>query len=359
VDDLGLVLGANSLGFMLLSLPGGLLADRIRRGLLLVIALTVRASSVVALVLVSLSDFHLVPWLILMFVEGTGRALNWPAYQSMVADLLPDAFRQAGNALGAASLQATGVVGPMLGGVLVTFTGTTPTMLIDAGVFGLALVTLMRISQRPMTDGQCGSIRGVIVEPVRVLRHRPWLTASIISNGIQLTLVIPAVYLILPLVARRYGSGGYGMMLATQAAGSFIATFLAARWRPRRRGIVAYSALSSLGVLLSCVVVTDSVLVVFASLLLSGIGVTLYTTYWYTAIQDEVSAERMGGVIGLTSVFSLGPLGFASTGYLLSTVDLWVVSLLADLALCVAIVLPLTMPGGTELRTEQAVPPPE
>jgi MFS family permease len=349
ISSLGLVLGANGLGFIALSLPAGLLSDRFPRRVLLVAALVLRCACVFLLVLFSALGDALLPWLVLMSLEGAGRALNWPAYQALIADLLPVDLRRAGNSLGAASLQATGVVGPMLGGVAVALAGPLPTLLADGMLFLAAALPLLLLPAGE-GHGQGRSAAEDVTEAVAVVRRRRWLSASIFSNGLQLTLVTPAVYLILPLVARRSGPSTYGLMLATQAAGAVVATVVAARWEPRRRGLVAYGGLSALACPLVASAVTDSVLPLFVSLFLCGIGLTFYTTYWFTAIQDGVPARLIGRVIGLTSVTSLTPLGYVLIGILLSRVDIWVVSTLAGVALAVSIAGPLSVRGGMELR---------
>jgi MFS family permease len=349
ISTLGLVLGSNALGFILLSLPAGLLSDRYQRQRLLIVALVLRCVSVLLLALTATVDDAVPYWLVLTFVEGAGRALNWPAYQALVADLLPSDLRRAGNSLGAASLQATGVVGPTLGGVLVTLAGARPTLVADGVLFAVASVPLLLL---PARDGHGGGQSSAedVAEVITVVRRRRWLSASIFSNGLQLTLVIPAVYLIVPLVAARSGPSTYGLLLATQSAGAVVATVIASRWEPRRRGLASYCALSALALPLLSGAVTDAVFPLYVSLFLCGIGVTLYTTYWFTAIQDGVPPRVLGRVIGLTSVTSLTPVGYALIGILLDRTEIWVVSILAGVGLAISIAVPLSVRGGMEMR---------
>src|SRR5262249_43129037 len=128
-----LVQAATTLPVFLLALPAGALADVIGRRRLLLVAQGWMLAAAAALAAVTAAGV-VTPWLLLAltFALGLGFALNAPAWQAVVPELVPRGEVPAAIALNGVSMNASRAVGPALGGVLVAAAGPGAAVLLNA-----------------------------------------------------------------------------------------------------------------------------------------------------------------------------------------------------------------------------------
>jgi MFS family permease len=185
---LGTVLACYGLPRTVLIPVGGLLADKIGARTIMLAADAARCGLVVALVV--LAAGHVASLALLGPVAallGAGEGLFIPASFSVMPSLLEPEQLAAGNAINSAAVQAGGVAGPVLGGLLVAAAGPTPAFAVDAASFAVSALSLA------------------------LVRLRPSPTAA------------PA------LAHARFGAGGYGALIACLGTGAVIGTLAAAR----------------------------------------------------------------------------------------------------------------------------------
>jgi MFS family permease len=137
-----LVETAGSLPVVLLALPAGAFADLIdRRRLLLITQLWM----LIAAALMAAFTFGGImrPWLLLLmtFALGLGSAMNSPAWQAIVPELVPRSELPAAVTLSSVAFNLSRAVGPAIGGFLVAATGSGAVFLLNAASFvGVILV---------------------------------------------------------------------------------------------------------------------------------------------------------------------------------------------------------------------------
>src|SRR5947199_4284499 len=137
-----LLLTAESLPFFLLALPAGALADIVDRRRLLVFSQLAMAVVVGTLAIVTLTGL-VTPWVLLglAFALGTANAVNDPAWQAVVPDLLPKEELAAEVTLSGVGINVARTLGPALGGFVVATAGPGIVFLLDAlsflGVVGV------------------------------------------------------------------------------------------------------------------------------------------------------------------------------------------------------------------------------
>ena len=120
--DLGLVGLAQFLPFFALVLPGGQLADRVDRRLVIVTAYIIEAICAVVLLAFTLSGSSDVKWVFFaMALFGAGRALWMPSGQAMTVNLVPAEVFPAAVAFNSSLFEAAVIVGPAVGGLLYAF----------------------------------------------------------------------------------------------------------------------------------------------------------------------------------------------------------------------------------------------
>ena len=137
-----LVQVAGTLPMMLLALPGGVLADSFDRRWLLI---TVQAYLfVVAILLAVLTAAGLMPPALLLaftFALGVGAAVQIPAWQAMMPELVPRTQLRAAAGLDLVSVNLAYAVGPVLAGLAIVYLGGVPV----AFAFKAAAVVLFAV----------------------------------------------------------------------------------------------------------------------------------------------------------------------------------------------------------------------
>jgi MFS family permease/quinol monooxygenase YgiN len=224
-----LVQAVTSLPMFLLSLPAGALADVVDRRRLLLVTQAWMLVCATALGLLTVAGI-VTPVLLLLFtfLLGLGSALNGPAWQSIVPELIP---RE--DLPGAVTLQSVGfniarAVGPAIGGLLVAAAGAEATFLLNAASFVGVLVVLVRWKRRPMESVLPGErFFGAMRTGLRYVRHAPEVRAVIV-RGATFVFCASSLWALLPVVARvelKQGPGGYGLLLACLGAGAVAGAF--------------------------------------------------------------------------------------------------------------------------------------
>ena len=226
---------ASTLPVFILGLPAGALADLVdRRKLLLVTQawMLFVAAALALLTFQQLTD----PWLLLLltFALGAGSAINSPAWQSAVIQLVPRADLPATVALTGMGLNLARALGPVLGGVVVALAGTPAVFCLNAISFLIFMAALHRWRRIPEP-------RAALTEPVlkaihagvRYVSHTPELRAVLVRTSS----VVPfasALWALLPTLARRemaLDARGYGILLGSVGAGAVCGGLLLPRLR--------------------------------------------------------------------------------------------------------------------------------
>ena len=219
-----LVQAASIFPMFLLSLPAGALADIIDRRRLL---LATQAWMMVAAGLLAALTFlgGASPWVLLSFtfLLGLGAAMNAPAWQAIVPELVPRRELAQAISLNSAGFNLARAIGPALGGAIVAAAGAGATFVLNAVSFLGVLIVLYRW-QRPVTDTALPAERMVaaIHTGLRYVRHSRGLQAVLWRTGIFI-LFTSSLWALLPLVV-RYEMGGssadYGILLGCFGAGA-------------------------------------------------------------------------------------------------------------------------------------------
>jgi MFS family permease len=145
----GLVTFAGMSPFIFAGPVAGAIADRFDRRTLSLYASFVAFAGTLGLAAVTLTDVVAV-WHVVVFalLEGTARAAHAPAAQAMIPNIVPREHLLNGVALQNISNHGTRLIGPLLGGVLLTAVGAGAVFLLSAGLFASGAVALWRIQYR-------------------------------------------------------------------------------------------------------------------------------------------------------------------------------------------------------------------
>ncbi|WP_104992480.1 MFS transporter [Deinococcus sp. NW-56] len=232
---LGLVEAIPALG---LALIGGHYADRLDRRSILLVTRLVFAACTLGLALASRgADGDTVTLLYgLVFVAGVARGFGDPASSAFETRIVPaSAFVNASAWLGSVG-QATGIIGPALGGLLLATWSASGTYALIAGLTLTAWAALWRIAPKsqpapPERENMAESIRGGL----RFVRRDPVILGSMALD--LFAVLFGGVVALLPVFASDIlgvGPRGLGLMLAAPAVGALLVMLWATRHPPLR-----------------------------------------------------------------------------------------------------------------------------
>jgi len=219
-----LVQAASIFPMSLLALPAGALADIIdRRWLLLVTQawMMVAAGLLAALTFLKATT----PWALLgfTFLLGLGAAMNAPAWQAIVPELVPRSELPQAISLNSAGFNVSRALGPALGGAIVAAAGAGATFALNAISF-LAVIGVLYWWPRPPDNTALPAERMVaaIYTGLRYVRHSMGLRAIFWRTGIFMFFT-SSLWALLPLVVRQEMGGSpadYGILLGCFGAGA-------------------------------------------------------------------------------------------------------------------------------------------
>ena len=217
----GLLQAAQTLPFLLLSLPAGVLADRTSRRRLMLGAEVLRGAALLVILLLLLGGALTLPWLaVLGFLGAAGTVAYSVAAPALVPSLVPAGRLAMANRWLELTRSTAFAAGPALGGAVVGWAGAAP-----AYALATALSLLAALLLRSLPDGT-GHGRGQrkrrhpLAElregAVFVLSHsllRPVLVTATLFNTAWF--LLQAVYVVYAVERLGLGAGGVGLTLAS------------------------------------------------------------------------------------------------------------------------------------------------
>jgi MFS family permease len=273
----GLVVSIGSMPILLLSLPAGLLADRVPKLRLVTIMQTVMLLEATALWLLSWTHHITIGWLlVLAAVNGIASAFEIPARQAMIVELVGREDLHDAIALNSSGFNLARVIGPAAGAAVIATAGMSWCFALNAASYlavlaGLALIRMPPELVRPLYRAP-SAIAGML-DGLRYMRETREINALMQVVTVFSVFGIPFIVL-MPVVARdllHTGAAGYGVLLACVGVGGLSgALFLAAVGRRLRRGRLLQASCYAYASLLVLFALSRSVLL--ACILLFGVG---------------------------------------------------------------------------------------
>jgi len=312
-----LVQAATSLPMFLLSLPAGAVADVLdRRRLLLVtqIWMTVAAFGLWAFTAAGATT----PWVLLgfTFLLGLGAALNGPAWQASIPEMVPREDLPAAVTLGSIGFNIARAAGPALAGLVVAASGPSLTFLVNAISF-LGVVVVLFFWRRPREEAMLPAERiwGAMTTGLRYVRHAPEVTAPII-RGTTFVLCGASLWALLPLIAKRElhaGAEGYGLLLGALGVGAVAGAMVLPRLKRNNSmdGVVTAATLVFAGATVTLAYVRSFWLLMIAMLLAGGAWLSLLSSL-NVAVQTVVPSWVRGRALSVYMLIFFGGLAGGS-----------------------------------------------
>jgi MFS family permease len=243
---------------------------------------------------------------------GLTSAIDGPARQVFVNEVVGDAGLPAAIGLNSAMGQLGAMAGPALAGVVIAQAGPAAAFAANA-VIGLA-VLVMIVAIRPgelhhssELPGPPTARRGQVLAGLHFVRARPPLLVTMLLAGLLGAFGMNGPVVLAAFADRVWHSGpaGFGLFNTVSALGALAGALLAARIkRFGRKGIVASAGLFGLTQLLAALMPTQESFVVM--LVLVGFMTLMFLTSAATTVQLEAGVNVRGRVLALYFPLLLG-----------------------------------------------------
>jgi MFS family permease len=324
---MGLMMAMYMLPNVLMLPLSGWLVDRYDRLGLMLLSDVVRFLVLLALAACFWGDLLSIPVLYaLVAVYGLMDGLFQPAYSAVRAGVFTPDIRNAANALTQLGNQGVRLIGPAVGGMLVSFLSAGFGFGLDALTYLLSFFCLLALRKRlPRKKAETGpgrSWKADLLEGVNVLRSHSWLWITILVFAF-INICFHGLFVVMVpwLFKIHFGFEPYvyGLGVTCSGAGAILAAVLfGMRKKWRRRGLIAYGGTFTGGLALLLMPFTPWPAGLGILLALHGFGVMVFALIWETSLQELVPEEAFGRVVSLDLLGSwvLLPLGYISVGWL-------------------------------------------
>jgi len=323
--SLGLVTFISFLPVLILSLFMGVIVDRFSRQKILLI--TQSWFMVGALVLAALTWSGLVQYwhiLVLSFTLGIGSALDMPARQAFVTEMVDDDKNDLLNALSLNSsiFNVARIIGPAIGGLIVAALGEAPTFAINGLSYLAVIAALLLMRVKPPALPESGESN------LKKMREGFQYFAS--EKDILGLVTMVAVYsfmgfgslTLVPVFAKDIlgiGVSGFGQMLSWQGVGALMGGALLIFFGDQfHKGKLLFFSRTLIGPAILGIAFSRTPWVTMALMTVMGFSLITQLVISNTMIQTIVPDNLRGRVIS-TYTWALGgfyPLGSLLMGFL-------------------------------------------
>lgn len=312
---LSLVLACQALPQLMFILVGGVIADRMSRARLMVVADVVGAGAYAGLAGLVLSGHApLILVCALAVVAGTATALFSPAMDGLVPLVVPAGRLQEANGMLRVGTNSSLLLGLALSGVVVAWIGAGWALALNAVSFVVSAVLTARL-RVPGRAARTSSGWDDLREGWSAFSSRQWLWVVVAQYAVVVAALNANVGVLGPLVAEEElgGARAWSVIVAAQALGTIAGAGLAARVRVRRPVLVAVLATFPAALPIALLAASAPVWLVAVTMFCSGVAADVFAVLWSTTIQREIPEEALSRV---SSYEWFGSLAFAPLGLL-------------------------------------------
>ena len=312
----GLVTTLGSLPILLLTLYGGVLADRVNKRKFV---LTLQSLMVIeGLTLGILTWRHLITvhWVMgLAVFFGTLSAFEVPTRQSLIADIVPRKDLLNAIALGSSAFNVARVIGPAIAGLLISTVGLAACFLVNAASYLAVIASLLLMKQDTPPAVSTVPYGEALRQGFRYIFGNPWPRALI---TIIATFAIFGFSFItmMPVFARdvlHLDAGGYGALLSAVGLGAAAAAlFMAAAGGRVPQPLLVLGSSSLFGLILTAAAFAPGFVSAGVLFTLAGCVMALNGIAANNMLQVEAPDHLRGRVMGFYSFVVLGMAPFGS-----------------------------------------------
>lgn len=324
---LGTISLANAIPGLLLSLPGGVIADRVPKKVVQQVGSALNALNALSIALLLMAGMlrweHL---LINAVLQGIVQALMMPSRQSMLSDIVLPRQLMNAVALNNAGMNLARMIMPTLGGILLAVTHAYWVFLIMTGCYVFSFVTLIKVPSKPIdippeeqsfagmglngatraSGGHAARRRSVtgagdLWDGMRYIWRDPTVRVVLLVNFLMVLCSMPYMQM-LPGFVKEVLGGGPGMqgtLMSLTSVGSLAAALVVASLPSRHRGRLLIYGAVVLGVSLTAFSFSNVFWVTAAVMVFLGVGQSVRMALSNVLVQSYVADEYRGRVMAI------------------------------------------------------------
>jgi len=300
---------------------GGLIADRFDKRKLLIVTQT--AMALPALALLTLTATHAIAlWMLylLIFARGAVNAVDNPARQAFLVELVGPERLVNAVSLGSALVNSARTIGPGIAGIVIAALGVEPCFALNAASFAAMILALRgmdtsALRRVPPTARKPRQVRSGLA----YVRATPTLWIPLALMAIVGTFTFN-FQVLLPLLASfgfHAGAGAYATLTTAMGLGA-IAGAVANGARSRVRPALLAGASAAFGALVLAAAAAPTLAVAALALVPVGAASVVFAASVNSFLQLAVAPHMRGRVMALYSVVFLGstPIGGPLMGWI-------------------------------------------
>jgi predicted MFS family arabinose efflux permease len=322
IDDsasaIGIVLAARSAALLASLLLGGVVADRVSRRTVMVLADVSRLATqglLAALVITGEAEV----WTVALLSALTGVASGFfnPASTGLLPAIVPPERLQQANGVRATAMSAGEIGGPVLAGVLVAAFGAGWALAVDAATFGASALLLTGVRVPARAQRAATSFREDLREGWATFSGTTWVWTFVVWASFA-NVTWGAWSVLGPLVAERElgGAAAWGAINAALGVGALLGALGAIRQMPRRPVLAAaLTGFTQVPALALLAAGAHALPVAFGGLAF-GAGMMFGNAVWESALQRHTRPEALSRVSAYDwfGSFAFAPVGLAIWG---------------------------------------------
>lgn len=317
---------------MVMSLFGGVLADRYNRKMLIIVSDTIIAATTLLLALFMMSgntgEAALPLIIIASAIRSLGGGVQTPTVNAMLPQIVPEDSLARVNGYNGTIQSVVQFVSPVAAGAIMATGPFYSILLIDVAtaIIGISILALLKIPKhQPAERTAHTSIFAEMKEGFRFTWNHRFLRKLLATYGAYIFLCVPSGFLTALMITRTFGDNV--MFLTINETVGFAGAIIGGLLLGATGGFKNRNLTFTLGIMLcgitSFAVGFTSLFWIFAGLMfLIGLSIPAAQTAVFTLVQEKVEPAMMGRVFSLVNVMFTGfmPLGMAVFGPLADVV---------------------------------------
>jgi MFS family permease len=294
-----------SVAQLLTVLFGGAIVDRLPRRRVILATDLVSAVVVGAVALLGLTGrLEIVELYIASAFFGAAFSFYSPAMSAIMPELVPNDVLIPGNALRGLSRQTAQVLGPLLGGLIVTSAGPPVAFAIDAASFAVSFGVFF-FARPPLHEAPPPMpLLTQIREGVSFTFSVTWMWVAIVGFAVTNGFFFAGFTVALPILVLNVLKGTpatFGFIGASAGLGEVVGGLLVGNLKIRRVGVGIYAFSGLLGVGFAGYGIAPVLPVVLVAAFTFAVSIVMANTLWESALQKHVPGRLLGRVNSVDS----------------------------------------------------------
>lgn len=344
------------------SVFGGVWADRLDRKKLIIGADATIAASTLVLALLMLSGYQEL-WLLYLVsaIRSAGAGIQTPAVSSLLPQIVPTEKLMRINGINQTIQSAMMLIAPAVAAALYATASIETIFFVDVvtALIGIGLLTLVPVPRLVRTD-QVAGVRGYLddlVSGVRYVATHAFVRWVLLLWGVVFVLIVAPSFLTPLMVVRTFGDEVWKLTVNELAfsVGMLLGGIAVAAWGGLKNRIAMVVGTTVLFALFNIGLgVSTNLWVFFTFMFLIGLGVPFFSTPTMTVLQEKVEPERQGRVFGFVGIVMAVamPLGMSVFGPLADRYSVESLLVAAGVALLLVVLVAVGLPSGRRAMAE-------